>query len=63
MITTQILEYKDHTEAIALLGAVIDMLGHKQMGPAIERLMAYRNHLLETQQPTLRQFNPREDRP
>lgn len=59
----QMLTYEENAEAIVVLGRAIDLLGHKDIAEALKVLMAYRNHLQDAQRPTLKQYDPREDRP
>ncbi len=62
-LVQQMLSYDDNKEAIEILGQAIDLLGHKDIAGALDVLMAYRNHLQDSQRPILKQYDPRQDRP
>jgi hypothetical protein len=60
MYTTHTLKYAHRENDIKILAHAIDLLGKKDIAQAIEILMAYRNQLLESQIPTVKQYDPRE---
>jgi hypothetical protein len=61
-ITTQTLKYERREDDIATLAKVIDLLGREDVPAAIEVLMAYRNNLMESQMPKLKDYNQFEER-
>lgn len=63
MIITQTLRYSHREHDIKTIARALDFLAHHQTTEAIEVLMAYRNELMESQTPVLKQYDPREDRP
>jgi hypothetical protein len=63
MYSIQTLKYEHREGDIKILARALDLLGKKDIPAAIEVLMAYRNNLIESQVPTLKQYDPREDHP
>jgi len=61
--STQTLKYLHREEDIKTIARALDLLGKHCVPEAIEILMAYRNALMDSQQPMLKQYEPREDRP
>jgi hypothetical protein len=61
-IVTQTLKYEQREDEIATLARAIDLLGKKDIPEALLLLMAWRNALIDAQQPVLKQYDPREER-
>lgn len=59
---TQTLKYERREDDIATLARAIDMLGRGEVPAAIEVLMEYRNNLMESQIPKIKDYDQREER-
>jgi hypothetical protein len=52
------LHYEEHGDELAALAEAIDLLGHKDIAGALKVLMALRNHLQDSQQPRVVEYDP-----
>lgn len=59
---TQTLEYREHKEEIEVLARAMNLLEQRDVAGAIEVLVARHDHLIASQRPILKDYDPRAER-
>ena len=61
-IRTQTLEYREHREELDVLARALNLLEDRDVNGAIQVLLARHDHLIASQRPVLKDYDPRQER-